>query len=231
MTHPDGREPAETLLYLVRHGVTEWNIERRFQGHLDIPLSAEGLRQARAVASWLRSRGIDFSAVYTSNLTRALQTAEAIGDALGIAPTIAQALREIHCGEWQGLSVDEVEARYPGKLKEWHDSIACFTLPRGESIPQVQARVYSFYLDAVRKHAGEAVILVSHGVALSALHAAIFGWDLQETWDTHRARLGNTGVSVVAVDANTGVPTSILMNSSEHLPAPTGMKSVLDQPA
>jgi broad specificity phosphatase PhoE len=237
MTYHEGLDiqdtPAPTLVYLVRHGLTDWNRERRFQGHLDVYLSPEGLAQAQALADWLTPPPHRFSAIYTSDLARARQTAQIIGHALGLQPVLAPPLREIHCGDWQGLSVAEIEERYPGKLKEWHDSIQSFTLPGagGESIPQVQARIYSFYKDVVRRHSGQAIILASHGVALSALQAAIFGWDLQETWATSRARLGNTGVTAISVDASTGQPTLLLANSSAHLPEPTGIRSVLDQSA
>src|SRR5438270_10820981 len=95
----------QTLVYLIRHGLTEWNVQKPFQGHLDVPLSQEGLEQSRRLASWLACQPVRFTAIYSSVLFRALQTAEAIGECLCLAPQPTMALREIHCGEWQGLSV------------------------------------------------------------------------------------------------------------------------------
>src|SRR5438094_8620698 len=98
----------QTLVYLVRYGLTGWNAERRFQGHLDVPLCDEGLEQVGAVASWLARQPVHFAALYTSDLARAMQSAQAIGEPLGLAPTPAPAPREIHGGERQGVAAQEV---------------------------------------------------------------------------------------------------------------------------
>ncbi len=214
-----GEIEEPTYIYLVRHGETEWNRDRRFQGQLDVPLSMVGREQAEAVAHWLARQPVHFTAIYTSDLKRASQTAQAIGDRLGITPQPVTALREIHVGEWQGLSVDEVEAGYPGQINEWADKIDSFTLPGGENIPQVQERVFAFYRKVAQEHEGEAIILVSHGAALAALIAAIHNWELVETWRTRRARMGNTGVTAISIEHATGKATTLLLNSSEHLPS------------
>src|SRR5215210_3952847 len=90
---------AKTLVYLVRHGLTAWNVEKRFQGHLDVPLSEEGLGQAEAVGRWLAGQSAFFTALYSSDLARASQTAQVIGRHLYLEPRLAPSLREIHCGE------------------------------------------------------------------------------------------------------------------------------------
>lgn len=208
-----------TRIYLVRHGQTEWNMQRRFQGHLGVSLSAEGRAQADAVGRWLAAQPGPIRAIYASNLPRAAETAEAIGARLGVPPILTPALREIHCGAWEGLSGEEIEAAYPGQLAAWNATVDRFTLPGGESVPVVQRRVSAFYREVLVAHAGETVVLVSHGVALSALQAAIFGWDLVETWQTLRGSLANSGVTLVAVDPATGVPTLALANSLAHLAA------------
>jgi len=227
---PTKISPDETLVYLVRHGITEWNLHRRVQGQLNVPLSEEGIEQARLVANWLANQQIMFSALYSSDLLRAAQTAGEIEKRLHLAPRFTPALREIHGGDWQGLAVAEIEARYPGMLKEWRDNVSRFRLPgkSGESIPDVQRRIYPFYREIVERHMGEAIIVVSHGAALSALQAAIHGWDLQDTWQTGRARLGNTGVTVLAVEHAHERCNILLANASEHLPHPTGLSSVID---
>lgn len=225
----NGSAPRITRVYLLRHGITAWNADRRFQGQLDIPLNEEGLKQAQAVARWLSEQEPRFSAIYSSDLSRAAQTAETVGCALGLDPIYSEDLREIHCGEWQGLSVAEVERNYPGQLNVWDANVEAFTLPGGESIPQVQSRLFTCFKQTVGRHAGEAIILVSHGAALAALQAAIAGWTLAETWADRRARLGNTGVSVVDADHTTGRGNLVLVNSVAHLERPTGMTSVLDR--
>jgi broad specificity phosphatase PhoE len=218
-----------TLVYLVRHGVTEWNVQRRFQGQMEVPLSGEGFVQAAAVASWLAGQPVRFSAIYTSDLLRAMQTAQEIGARLRIQPEPVAALREIHCGEWQGLSVEAVEEHYPGSLDEWRNHVDSFTLPGGESIPEVQQRTFDFYRRAVKQHEGEAIIFVSHGAALSALQTSAYGWDLRETWGLGKTRLGNTGVTVLSVDSLSGRANLLVHNSIVHLEHPTGISSVLDR--
>src|SRR3954462_3109379 len=100
---PDGRaaKSDRTIIYLVRHGQTEWNRERRFQGHLDVPLSANGIDQARRVAAWFAGRAARFTAIYSTDPARAAQTAATIGQALGLNPHLSPELREIYCGHWQ----------------------------------------------------------------------------------------------------------------------------------
>ncbi len=208
-------------IYLIRHGETEWNRERRFQGHLGVPLSTAGEAQAQAVADWLAAQPARFRALYTSDLLRAAQTAAVIGTRLGLVPIPAPELREISVGRWEGLARDEIETHYPGQLQEWRERVADYTLPGGESVPDVQRRVLAFYQVIVARHAGEAILLVSHGIALSALQAALHGWDLVEAWQTSRGSMGNTGVTVLTRDEETGGHTAELFNSLAHLAAET----------
>jgi broad specificity phosphatase PhoE len=231
-TSNNGRQreiaPTETLVYLVRHGETAWNAERRFQGQLDVELSAKGIEQAQAVAEWLASQDVNFSALYTSDLQRAAQTAEIIGNRLALEPQWEVALREINAGEWQGMLATEVEQRYPGQLAQWDREVDNFTVPGGESIPLVQKRVFARYNEIVASHPGQAIILISHGAALSALLAALHNWDLLETWHTRKARMGNTGVSVVRFDHERSAHESLIINSFEHLGEPSGMEHTMD---
>lgn len=212
---------GKTLVYLVRHGETTWNVERRFQGQLDVELSRTGVAQAEAVANWLAAQPVHFSAIYSSDLKRAAQTAQAIGRRLKLTPQLHRDLRELHAGEWQGLLASEIEARFPGQLAEWSAKVNTFTTPGGESIPKVQKRVYAAYNELVAEHPGDAIIIVSHGAALTALLAAIHKWDLVETWQSRRARLNNTSVTVVALDHEKSEHELLLLNSSEHLPDST----------
>jgi broad specificity phosphatase PhoE len=208
---------GKTLVYLVRHGETTWNAEHRFQGHLDVELSRKGLAQAEAVANWLATQPVHFAALFSSDLKRAVQTAQIIGKRVGLIPQLYRGLRELHGGEWQGLLRAEIEARFPGKLDLWDEQLDSFTVPGGESLPAVQRRIYATYEKIVADHTGEAIIIVSHGAALTTLLAALHDWDLVETWQTRQARMGNTGVTVVAHDQHTDSHDLLLLNSSEHL--------------
>jgi len=220
--------PSRTLVYLVRHGETPWNVERRFQGQLNVELSPAGLKQAVAVAEWLAGRPVGFSAIYSSDLRRAAETAAVIGERLGIAPVLDPRLREINVGEWSGLLADEVEQKYPGALLEWHERIDRYTIPGGESIPAVQKRVLGAYRALVDRHDGEAIIVVSHGAALSALLVALHDWDLVETWHSRKTRMGNTGVSVVSFDHASARHDLLALNLSEHLGEPPSLETTMD---
>jgi broad specificity phosphatase PhoE len=216
-TTPPDIGPDQTLVYLVRHGETSYNVERRFQGQLDVPLSETGLMQARAVAEWLAGQPVRFAAVYSSDLRRAFDTASIVAKRLGLVAERARALREIHVGEWQGLGGDEIEERFPGQLQTWSDEPHLFTMPGGESLRDVQARMLAWYEEAVAKHRGEAIIIVSHGVALSTLVRALNGWDLGDQAYRTQTRHGNTGVSVILADHERSQHRTTLLNSLVHL--------------
>src|SRR6185503_18082403 len=100
---------------------------------------------------------------------------------------------------------------------EWYRTIDSFTLPGGESVPLVQKRTFAFFEQMLEKHAGQAIVIVSHGMALSALIAAIQEWDLVETYSTNRVRHGNTGVSAISIDTQSGEKRVLFTNSVAHL--------------
>lgn len=220
--------PGRTLVYLVRHGETPWNVERRFQGQLNVELSPAGRKQAEAVAGWLAGRPVKFSALYSSDLRRAAETAVIIGQRIGVTLVLDPRLREINVGEWSGLLADEVEKKYPGALVEWHERIDRFTIPGGESIPAVQKRVLEAYRALVDRHDGEAIVIVSHGAALSALLVAMHDWDLVETWHSRKTRMGNTGVTVVSFDHESASHDLLALNLSEHLGEPSSLETTMD---
>ena len=130
--------------YLVRHGETEWNRTGRMQGHTGVPLSAEGRRQATLVAERLRS--VEFAAVYCSDLPRAAETARIIAAGRDLAISDEADLREFSYGEWEGLTLEEVETRYPGALAERIEAGGNlgWTAPGGESAVDAIQRVRRF---------------------------------------------------------------------------------------
>jgi broad specificity phosphatase PhoE len=198
------------------------------QGQLDIPLSEDGLAQSRALAGWLRDQRVEFDALYSSDLMRAQQTARIIGERLGLPVLLSPALREIHCGDWQGLSVAEIEARYSGALTRWRDEVLTFRPPHGESVPDVQRRVCAFARQMLAGNVGKSVIIVSHGHALAALIAGLGGWDLSETWTSKRARLENTGVAALRYDHATGRSEFLFVNSVAHLGRAPAVPAFMD---
>jgi broad specificity phosphatase PhoE len=169
-----------TELWLVRHGQTDWNMEGRYQGQADMPLNAAGIAQAEAAAAQLA--GGSFAALYSSDLQRALRTAEIIAARLGLPVRRDQRLREIHQGQWQGLLVTEIAARYAGEISRFHASPATARAPGGESVGEVAARLWSAADDYARAHPGGKVLVVSHGLALATLIARARGAPLEQVY-------------------------------------------------
>ncbi len=163
-----------TTILLARHGETEWNREQRFQGRADPPLNATGRAQAERLAASLR--GADLVAVYSSPLARARQTAEIVARGTGTELRIEPALREIDVGEWTGLTVAEVEARFPDRYASWraHESHGW---ERGESYDALGERVIPALHAIAEAHGDGTVLVVTHGGPIRAIAAAIAGLD------------------------------------------------------
>lgn len=176
-----------TTIYLVRHGATEWNHDKRAQGHADIDLDAEGHRQAVAIAQDLAHLPVD--AVYSSDLKRAVDTARPIAETHGLEVQIDPSFREIDQGEWTGLHVDEIQKRWPGL---WGPARHYTARPGGESPQQVRERALAAVKRVVSGHPDGMAAIVSHGGTIRWIAAEALGYD-----DKRSARirgLGNGGV-------------------------------------
>jgi broad specificity phosphatase PhoE len=162
-----------TTVLLVRHGATDWNLERRAQGQADIPLNALGREQAEATARELAAWPIE--AVYTSDLARAADTARAIARAHGLEPAPDPRLREIDQGEWTGRTGDEIRSRWPHL---WDDTRRREPArPGGETPEQLRERALAALTRVVHEHPTGTVVLVSHGVTMRVLVAEVLGFD------------------------------------------------------
>lgn len=166
-------------LLLVRHGETDWNAERRFQGHTDRPLSAIGLRQAEAVARAVA----EFKpvALFSSDLLRARVTAEAAARATGLTLQTDPALRECSFGAWEGLTFDQIQTLHPEAYAEWQRN-AHHSPPGGESIVQVATRMSDAVAHIREKFDGQVVALVAHGGCLQAMLCHALGIPPRAFW-------------------------------------------------
>ena len=158
-----------TQLWLVRHGQTDWNQQGRYQGQADMPLNEAGIRQAEEAAAQVAH--LPISAIYTSDLVRARRTAEIIAARLGLPLQQDTRLREIHQGEWQGLLVSEIATRYASEISRFRASPMTARAPGGETVAEVADRLWSAADEIARRHAGQQVLVVSHGLALATLIA------------------------------------------------------------
>jgi alpha-ribazole phosphatase len=154
-------------LYLIRHGETVWNQHSKYQGHTDVPLSETGLIQAQRVAQ--RLKGEDLDAVYSSDLSRARVTAQLIAQEHGLSVASFPALREVNYGSWEGLTLFEINAGFPGVREQWLSDPENFRIPEGESLGQVQKRALAC-IDEIRlRHFGGTIAIVSHGGLIAML--------------------------------------------------------------
>jgi broad specificity phosphatase PhoE len=146
-----------TELLFVRHGETDWNAEGRLQGHTDRPLNDHGRRQAKELAERLSEAGAD--AIYASDLARAKETAEIVGERLGLPVVIDPDLREKNWGNWEGLTGDErVHVEYVGESTEDH-----------------RERVLRAVRRIAERHPDQRVVVVTHGGSLRRVQAAVEG--------------------------------------------------------
>ena len=166
-------------LMLVRHGETEWNVQRRYQGQSDVPLSEIGNQQAESIAG--RLAGQEIGAIYASDLKRAWQTAQVIAAQIGLDVISEPRLRELKFGILEGLTFEEAEEKYPEMITAWLDDFNN-TPERAETIDMFNARIVSLLDDLKVKHDEQVVLLVGHGGSLSEILRAVLGLSLEKRW-------------------------------------------------
>lgn len=174
----------------MRHGETAWNVDTRLQGQLDVPLNDAGREQARRAARALTHDAPD--AIYSSDLSRALETAQAAAAVLGLAITSDAGLRERCFGIWEGHTYAEVEQRWPAESEQWRLRNPAFGPEQGETLQGFFDRVVAAVTRLAAAHPGQTVLLVAHGGVLDCLYRAASRMALNapRTWE-----LPNTGIN------------------------------------
>lgn len=155
----------------IRPGETDWNHDFRWQGWVAIPLNDHGRQQAERLANYVRHIGM--SALYTSDLRRATETAAILTAKLGFAPIMDERLRERNIGNWQGLTPAEMERWYPDEYERLRADSAKYRVPGGESRADVQARIVEAFGDILKQDKGETIGILSHTTAIHCLLAEI----------------------------------------------------------
>ena len=177
-------------IVLVRHGETDWNLERRWQGHADPELNDTGRAQAEAVARSLAAK--PFDALYSSDLVRARETAEIIGRELGLPIRLDARMREVDVGEWSGLTMPEIEQRYPEGLRRRREGGTGWE--HGESYSAMGDRVVAALRAIAEAHPGGRVLVVTHGGPMSSTWLA--GGGTRADWP----RTSNCDLDEIAVE-------------------------------
>lgn len=179
-----------TRILALRHGQTAWNVERRIQGHTDIPLDATGQWQAARAARALVDEGI--TAIYSSDLLRARATAEAVAQCTGLPVHCDANLRERAFGDFEGLCHADIEQRHPEAARRWREREADFGPGGGETLLDFYARSVTAATRLAERHPGEAIVVVTHGGVLDCLYRVAAHVDLgaARTW-----QLGNASIN------------------------------------
>jgi alpha-ribazole phosphatase len=169
-----------TKLYLIRHGEIEGAETKRYKGHIDVPMSDNGENQIRAMSDYLAQNGGEgIKALYTSDLSRAVKSAEIIAEPIGLKPVIVEGLKERNFGKWEGKSYDEVAAQYPGAFKAWANSPLEFSPKEGESTVDLRARVLDAFNPIIEKHKEEDIAVVAHGGTNRVIICELLGIPLE----------------------------------------------------
>ncbi|MGN6389669.1 MAG: histidine phosphatase family protein [Burkholderiaceae bacterium] len=183
-----------TDIILIRHGETDWNAERRLQGHLDVGLNRRGRRQAAAVAAALRDEPLD--AIVSSDLQRARDTAEAIAAPHGLPVETVPALRERRFGAFEGLRYDEIRERYPDAYAIWQAREPDARPPtgqiEGETLREFHHRTTTALEALAARFAGRRIVVVAHGGVLDCIHRAATGLPLSRA---REAAMPNAGIN------------------------------------
>lgn len=173
-----------TRIIAIRHGETSWNADARIQGQTDIALNDTGRWQAGRVGKALAGEPI--SAVYSSDLERAHETARPIAEAAGIPVIPHEGLRERRFGMFEGKTFDEIHETWPDHAQNWRRRLPEWAPPEGgESLLELRARVTKTLHDLASRHPGEQIVVVAHGGVLDALYRVATGQEVNSprTWE------------------------------------------------
>jgi broad specificity phosphatase PhoE len=167
-------------IILIRHGETDWNKEQVFRGKIDVPLNQTGVAQARALGEALAEIAID--ALYASPLARAFETARVLAEGRKRAVRAEEGLSDVDFGLWQGMSKENVKRDYPDLYDTWLTAPQLVTLPRGETLLEVQKRSMAAVQRAIDSNLGKTIAIVSHRVVAKVILCGVLGLDLSRFW-------------------------------------------------
>jgi len=209
----EGLSATSTTLFLVRHGETAFNHLVSYQGHQDIPLNDTGRLQARLVGEKLKDARCDF--LWSSDLGRARETAQIIGQFTGLEVHEDPRLREIAFGQWEGLTPREIGETWPEELAKWRREPETARVPGGETLLEVVRRVMDCLNELASLHPNQRGIVVLHGGPIRLIAATILGLDLQ---NRYLIPIDNGAITTIKKAEERWLLLG--MNDHCHLPAP-----------
>ena len=199
-----------TRVYLVRHGTTDWNKEEIFRGRLDCKLNETGQAEARALAEYFTD--IPLQAIYSSPLSRAMETAQAVAEAKALQVVPHPEFIDIDFGEWQGLPLKEVREKYAELYRLWRERPEVVHFPGGETLAQVRARAWEGLQKVVRENPEKTALILAHRVVAKVLICAVLGLDDSRFW-----HIQQDTTAVNCIEHNRGFFVTSLINDTCHL--------------
>lgn len=196
--------------YIVRHGQTNWNILGKTQGHGNSDLTEQGIVQARELAEDVTKYPIDY--IYSSDLGRAIQTAEILGEKLNLEVQKTEGLREMGFGVWEGLLIDEIKKDYSDIYDIWRNDPHLVNIPKGETLQVIKERVDNFIEEINKKHENKHIIFVTHSITLRVMLLSFLGSGME---NIYRIKQDNTALNIV--EYRDYGPVVIKMNDTSHI--------------
>lgn len=187
----------ETKIILIRHGETEWNSQKRMQGHLNSDLSKVGMNQIKALGEWMKK--VSFDHIYSSDSMRAELTAKSITNYTEHLLKSDIRIREKNLGVFEGLTSDEAKEKYPEIFKLFKNAGKNYVIENGESTQQLLDRSLEFIEDIRVRHSGQSVVIVTHGGVVRVLIKHILGISLDTPTNFH---IKNTGIFEIIGNGN-----------------------------
>ena len=200
-----------TRIILVRHGETEWNRVERFRGRADVLLNGTGLFQAEVTGRRIADEWRPV-AIYSSPLSRAVRTAEAVAWHFDLRVEVHPGLIDIDYGEWQGLTPAEAKKRWSEVIDTWYNAPHTAHIPGGETLDELRARGLKTVNELSMLHRGQTMVLVSHTVVNRIILLGVLGLGNDHFW---RLRQDTCAINVFEVEG--GAFTIVRLNDTCHL--------------
>lgn len=197
-------------IYIVRHGQTEWNLLGKTQGHGNSDLTPKGMEQAELLADSMTKYPIDY--IYSSDLGRAYQTAEIIGNKLSIEVEKTEALREMNFGTWEGRIIKDIIEEDPELYKMWRNEPHLAKIPQGETLSQIKERTDAFIKEINEKYDGKHIVLVTHSLCARIMLLSFLDSDVKNIYRINQA---NTALNII--ELRDYGPVVMKMNDTTHI--------------
>ena len=197
-------------IYIVRHGQTEWNLLGKTQWHGNSDLTPKGIEQAELLADSMTKYPIDY--IYSSDLGRAYQTAEIIGNKLSIEVEKTEALREMNFGTWEGRIIKDIIEEDPELYKMWRNEPHLAKIPQGETLSQIKERTDAFIKEINEKYDGKHIVLVTHSLCARIMLLSFLDSDVKNIYRINQA---NTALNII--ELRDYGPVVMKMNDTTHI--------------